>query len=299
VLLGIANAACHTAANLGVATDIPAHRRGLAFGVKQAAIPVAIALAGLAVPTLGTVLGWRATFLATGIAGLLLAVFGLLSGAGQRRPARTAHGLDRPPVRALLISMLAVLLASAVLTSLSAYVAPWAFEVGLTPAQAGMLIAVGSALNIIARLVGGYLADRRQGRNFPWVAAQMLIGAVAVGAISVPETVSLVPATMIAMAVGWSWPGVMLYAVVRVGRDAPGMASAFVQTGAFAGGAAGPLMFGLLIDLAGYTVTWWVAGTALLAASCLVVVARRDFIADLGARPPRVPLVCGVARLPG
>ena len=41
---------------------------------------------------------------------------------------------------------------------------------------------------------------------------------------------------IVAFAVGWAWPGMMLFAVVRVGREAPAAASGAVQVGAFAGG---------------------------------------------------------------
>jgi MFS family permease len=296
VVLGVANAACQVTANLSMARSVPAHRRGLGFGVKQAAIPLAIVLAGLAVPTVTAVLGWRSTFVASGAAGLLVVLVGLL-----RRPAVVAGPgpapvRDTPPLRALLVSMAAIALASAAANALGAFVASWGFEVGLSPSEAGVLMAVGSALNIAARLLAGHLADRRHGRNLPVVAAQMLIGAVALAALSVPVVGVLVPATVVAFAVGWSWPGLMLYAVVRVGRDAPATASGIVQAGAFVGGAAGPLAFGYLVDLTSFPVAWRAASVLFLLAAGLVLVARRMFLADLLARPPHRPFGYGGGR---
>src|SRR5829696_7279082 len=58
VIAGLANAVSHTAANLSLAREVPASRQGLSFGIKQAAIPVATLLAGLAVPTIAVTLGW-------------------------------------------------------------------------------------------------------------------------------------------------------------------------------------------------------------------------------------------------
>ena len=43
---------------------MPARRRGAAFGIKQAAAPLATLLAGLAIPVFALTLGWRAAFLA-------------------------------------------------------------------------------------------------------------------------------------------------------------------------------------------------------------------------------------------
>ena len=118
----------------------------------------------------------------------------------------------------------------------------------------------------------------------------MLVGGLALCVISIESPNTLVPAAILAMAVGWSWPGLFLFAVIRVGRDRGTSASGWLQAGAFAGGAAGPLAFGLVVDAAGYPLAWQLAGLALLTSSLLVVQARRDFIADLLARPPRESL---------
>lgn len=125
----------------------------------------------------------------------------------------------------------------------------------------------GSALNTVFRLLSGHRADRCQIRHLPVVAAQMLRAAVA-------------------FAVGWSWPGLLLYAVVRIGRDLPAKASGVVQAGAFAGGATGPVAFGFVVDASGYETAWPLAGLLFFAAAMHIVLARRLF-ADLVARPPR------------
>lgn len=297
VVLGVANAACQVTANLSMARSVPVHRRGLGFGVKQAAIPLAIVLAGLAVPTVTAAFGWRSTFGACGAAGVLVAVAGL---APRRStvpaPSIAPDARDVPPLRALLVAMAAIALASAAANALGAFFASWSFEVGLSPSEAGVLMAVGSALNIAARLLAGHLADRRYGRNLPVVAAQMLTGAVALSALSVPAIGVLVPAAVVAFAVGWSWPGLMLYAVVRLGRDSPATASGLVQAGAFVGGATGPLAFGYLVDAVGYATAWRVAALVFVLAAVLVMIARRLFVADLVSRPPREALGYGGGR---
>lgn len=297
VILGGANAACQLTANLSMAHTIPVHRRGLGFGVKQSAIPVAIVLAGLAVPSMTAVLGWRSTFWVVGTGGLLVVGAGLRSRAPVRSSATGAStARDTPPVRALLVVMAAIALASAAANSLGSFVASWGYEVGLTPSQAGGLMAAGSAMNVLARLLSGYLADRRHGRNLPVVALQMLVGGLALVALSVPVGVSYVGATLVAFAIGWSWPGLLLFAVVRIGREAPATASGYVQAGAFVGGAAGPLLFGIGVDLLGYQVSWRLAALAFFAAAALVLLSRRMFLSDLLTRPPRVQLGYGGGR---
>src|SRR5690606_32204086 len=56
-----ANSVGQLAANSTLA-GMPASRQGLAFGIKQAAIPGATLLSGLSVPTIALTAGWRWAF---------------------------------------------------------------------------------------------------------------------------------------------------------------------------------------------------------------------------------------------
>lgn len=299
VVLGVANAACQVTSNLTLARAVPAHRRGLGFGVKQSAIPLSIMVAGLAVPIISTTVGWRWTFGLTGVGGLVVAVAGLglprAGRAGRAAPGASAQE-DHPPARALAVTMLAITLASAAANSLGSFLASWGFQVGLTPSQAGLLMALGSGVNILVRVAVGHLADRRYGRNLPVVAIQMLVGGASLAALSIDSPSVVVPAGLVAFALGWSWPGLLLYAVVRVGRDAPGTASGIIQAGAFVGGAAGPALFGVMVGLVGYQAAWQAAAACFAVAAGLVLLARRMFIADLVARPPVHPIGYGGGR---
>jgi MFS family permease len=296
VLLGVTNAVCQVTSNLMLARALPEHRRGLGFGVKQAAIPLSIALAGLAVPAVAQHGAWRWTFVATGLTGLVVIWTGLRSPRDGTRAGGTASGQDRPPLHALLVLMAAIMLASAAANSFGSFVASWGFEAGLSPSQAGVLMATGSVLNLAIRVVAGHRADQRYGRNLPVVAAQMLVGAAALVALSVPSPWAVVPAALAAFALGWSWPGLLMFAVVRVGREKPGLASGLLQSGAFVGAAAGPSTFGLAVDGLGYSVAWQLTGLLFLLAAVLVVLGRRLIIADLVSRPPVTPLGYGGGR---
>ncbi len=292
-LLGVANAACQVTSNLTVARALPPTRRGLGFGVKQAAIPLAIAISGLAVPLVAEGPGWRWTFAATGAGGLALMFWGLTVQPASTTTPATPAGQDRPPLAPLLVTMVAGTLASAAANSLGSFLPSWAFEVGLSPSRAGALMAVGSGINIAVRVMSGHLADRRHGRNLPVVAAQMSTGALALLALSFALPPAVVAGGLVAFAVGWSWPGLLLYAVVRVGRDAPARASGLVQAGAFAGGASGPALFGAAVGLLGYETAWRLSALVFVVAALLLLQARRMFISDLVTRPPAAPLRYG------
>lgn len=294
VLLGLGNAACQANANLLMSRALPPDRRGLGFGVKQSAVPLAIMLGGLAVPTVGAAWGWRTTFVILGGCGLLVAGDALLRGgrltALTRDAGRRAEGVDRPPGTALLLASLGITFASAAANFLGSFVASWGFEVGLTPTQTGLLMAAGSGGSILVRVFSGWRADHRHGANLPVVAAQMLAGALGCLGLMVAAPWSVVAFGLLALSIGWAWPGLLLFAVARVGRDAPARASGVVQSGAFAGGALGPLVLGGLSGAVGFPVTWAVAAGCFVVAALLIMLSRALFLRDLGRRPPREPL---------
>lgn len=303
LVLGVGNATCQGTSNRTVAALLPPHRRGLGFGIKQAAVPTAIMLGGLAVPTTTALLGWRSTFTITGAVGLLVLAVALPGGRqggpvrGPRADRRAPRAADHAPWGPLVLCAVAVGSASMACNFLGAFLASWAHEVGLTVEQAGWLMAGGSATSVVMRVLTGARADGRFGGNLPVVATMMLGGAVALaglGALPVPWAVVVLG--VVAFAVGWSWPGLMLYAVARVGRDAPTQASSVVQSGAFVGGATGPALLGLVVDAAGFRWAWGVGGALFLLAATLTLLARAGFRRDLLRRPPTVVFHYGGGR---
>lgn len=100
---GVANSLAQIGTNGTLAQVVPRHRRGLAFGVKQAAIPAATLLAGFALPVVGLTLGWRASFAAA--AGLAVFYIAFVPRPTQRtRAAASSGGRDGDAaVRALVV----------------------------------------------------------------------------------------------------------------------------------------------------------------------------------------------------
>lgn len=282
--LGVANALLQLTANLLLAVRSPSQRRGLAFGVKQSAVPLALMIGGLAVPVLGVGVGWRASFSVVAAGGLLVAASGFLA---HRHPVRATRraGRQRPPARALLVTAVAMALASAAVNALTAFLPSWGHEVGLTASQAGMLVAVGGALAVLMRVWSGHAADRRGGRNFPVVCRQLAVGALGMAVLALGQMPWVVAGGLVALGVGWAWPGLLIFAVVRIGRDTPGAAAGLLQAGAFAGGAAGPILFGSLAASAGYPAAWLAAAVASALSAVILVRARAGFRRDLATRP--------------
>lgn len=285
LVFGMSNAAAQLASNLVLARSVPARHRGLGFGIKQAAVPLSTVIAGIAVPLVGATAGWRWAYVMLGCLGLAVLATGLrMSGPTSRRASPTT-GAVRPPLGGLLVVMCAMVCASACVNSFGGFIALWGHHVGLSPSEAGVLIAVGSAFNVVIRVLAGHLADRRQGRNLPWVAGHMGVGAAAVLLASVPSTWAVVPGALVAFALGWSWPGLLIHAVVRIARDSPAYASGLIQAGSFAGGAVGPVLFGLAVETTGYQTAWRITAGVFALAAVLICVARSLFVAALVTSP--------------
>ena len=284
---GVANAALQMTANASLARSIPRHRQGLAFGIKQSAVPLAILLGGLAVPAVGLLVGWRWTFGALALCAVVVMALALRGGADRRMsvPAAPAAS-DGAPRTALVLTAVAATMANGAANSLGAFLPAWTYSLGVSTAASGLLLALCAAVCIAARVLSGAAGDRRAGRNIPWVAGQMSLGAVGFFLLAQGHIPLVVLGALIAFGFGWAWPGLLIFAVVRVGRDRPASASSAVQSGGFAGGALGPPLFGWLIVTTSYETGWLVAAVLLLAAAGLLLYCRRLFLQDLHLRPP-------------
>lgn len=290
VVAGAGNALAQIGSNAGLARDVPPARQGFAFGVKQAAIPVATLLAGVAVPAVGLTVGWRWAFVAAAglAAGYLLVVPRGLDPDRAGRPGRRRRAERRregdAATSALLVVAAGAGLGAAADNALGAFLVESAVADGLGPGAAGLLLALGSAVNIAARLAAGLLADRRDGGHLPVVATMLALGAVGLVLLAVGGLPALVVGTVLGFGLGWSWPGLLTFAVVRLNPGAPAAATSITQTGVFVGGAVGPLGFGLLLSQASYAVAWLAAAACLLLGAGLVLLGRRRLIADLAQR---------------
>jgi MFS family permease len=275
---GVANSLAQLGTNGTLAEVVPKHRQGLAFGVKQAAIPAATLLAGFSLPLVGLTLGWRVCFAASA---LLAVAYVLLAPRTGRRPrtAGAASGQGEVAVGALSVVAAAAALASAAVNGLAAFLVESAVLSGLSASGAGVLLGTGSAVGVAARVLVGWLADRRTDGHLRIVAAMMATGAIGMSLFATGEPAAYVAGTVLVFALGWSWPGLLTFAVVRLHPLAPARATSYTQTGVFAGGATGPLVFGLLVAAGSYRLAWSVAAVAMLVASVAMVAGRRMLLA--------------------
>ena len=281
--LALAGPGCSTM----VAQGVSVRRHGAGFGVLAAAAPLAVLLAGLAVPTIGLTLGWRWAFgiaIAMPIAGIVLApAYGTRSGPDVKT-AGAARGLSNIDYGPLNLVGLAAGLGSAATTSMAAFFVSAAIDTGLSEGLAGNLLAVASGAPVATRIAAGYLADRFESGHLRVVS--VLLGASTAGyvAAATGSTVLVPVGAIFALGVGWGWSGLMLHSVIRAYRDAPGAASGMTFGGLNVGGVAGPFAVGLLVEQVSYAAGFLaMAGCALLAA--VAIDASRRRLIRAGANP--------------
>jgi predicted MFS family arabinose efflux permease len=272
VILGLgaaANAAGQLASNTTLARHVPARRQGLSFGVKQAAIPVSTLLAGAAVPAVALTLGWRWAFVLAALTAITVLPLVPSDGPHARRP-RGERG--QRATAALVVLGVAATLAAGAANALGTFLVDAAVGRGLAPGTAGLALTLGSTVCVAARVFGGWQADRRPGRQVGVIATLLAVGAAGLALLAVPGTPALAVGVVLGFGLGWSWPGLMNFAVVRLHPQAPAAATSITQTGVYAGGCLGPLSLGAVAAGAGYPTMWTVAAAAMLSASALMLV---------------------------
>ncbi len=279
VLGGFANAVAHPATHLSLAREIPAGRQGFSFGIKQAAIPTATLLAGLAVPVLALTVGWRWAFVGGAVLALIVAFLvpaETHKGVPKVKEARAGDVKTGP----LVLLAVGIGLGSMAATPLGAFIVESAVAAGIQPGRAGLLLALGSAVGITVRVLFGYLADGMGGGRLRLVAGMLGAGAIGFVMLSTRMDSLLVVGTVLAFGAGWGWPGLFNFAIVKTNPGAPAAATGITQTGASGGAALGPLIFGVVLQGYGYTAAWIFCGSFALLSAMAILFGRYLLLGD-------------------
>jgi predicted MFS family arabinose efflux permease len=278
VVGGIATAVATPAGDMALFAVVPADRRGLAYGIKQASLPGASLLAGLGVPLVVLTYGWRWAFAAA----VLVALPALIA-LPRRLPRSHAPASSEPtPRRAvkprgLVPVSVAVGLAMAAVSATGGFYVVAAVAGGTAAPTAGFLLALGGVCGIGGRFIASWRFGTAR-RPLLVCAGLMAAGGVGTaGLATTGTTAGLAAATVLACGAGWGWNGLLTQDVVASHPEATARASAAIMVGAAVGGVAGPALFGLVATAVSYTVAWYCAGACLLLAAAVLAVreARR------------------------
>lgn len=282
-IAGAMDATMQSAANLLLVRRIATGRRGLAFGVKQAAVPFTSLLGGLAVPTLALTVGWRWAF--GGAVGLAVLAVLLIprprSKLAERRQAR-ARQLDGG-LAPLLVLAVGFGLSMLSITALTTFLVTSAVASGMGKATAGLLVALAGGMAALARVGVGVRADRLAVRHLRLVCGMLFLGSTGYVVLAFGSGTRLAPLVVLGAVVtygaGWGWNGLFNMAVSVNHPAAPAKASGITLTGNRLAGIAGPYLFALLVTHTSYTIAWLAAAGAALAAGTVMLFGDRMLIA--------------------
>ena len=232
LVLGLGYGPITPASSHILARTTPPHMMSFVFSLKQTGVPLGGALAGLLVPPLVILGGWRLAAFA--VAGLCV-LTALLS-----QPIRAENDADRDPARpisarsplralALVASDPAVrrlsmcsFFFSALQLCLTTYLVTYlTSQLAYTLVQAGLMLSVATAAGIVGRIAWGAIADR-SGRpaavlGIIGCAMAMAAGAMALSTVEWPRALMAVLCAVFGgTAIGWN--GVFL---AEVAREAP------------------------------------------------------------------------------
>lgn len=271
---GVINGSLQPSINLYLSHVIPPGRQGFAFGVKQAAVPVATLLAGLAVPAIALTVGWRYAYMGIAPLGVILYFFvpqSILPEGGKKSANTTS---ERPPAAPILMLAIAMGLGTGAANAFGAFFVTFVVHSGWKPGAAGLLSVVGSFIGASARVGHGLLADRRVGKHFLVAMWSTAIGGLGYLLFAFGASRLIIPAMVVSYGAAWGWNGLFIFGVVRNFTKYAGYATGTVQSGAYVGSVVGPLGFGLLVEHGGYPIAWLIAACAAFSASIAIIVGR-------------------------
>lgn len=252
---GIANAIAEVSTTLLIARRVPAQKQGFAFGIRQSAIPAATLLGGLAVPAIALTIGWRWSFLGAASVALIVAlrmplVDEIVRPQGERSPPRDTALVP------LLFLTAAIAFGSASATSLASFFVDSSVHTGLHPGTAGAVMAMASILCLVVRVLAGWTADRRPKGHFLAIAIMLFGGSIGYLLLASGKPIFIPIGAAMGFGLGWGWPGLFILAVASRNPNAPAAATGITQAGGYLGGAAGPLLFGLIASHQSYAAAW-------------------------------------------
>lgn len=186
----------------------------------------------------------------------------------EPRPLRATPAQERVRFDALAMLMTGIALGFAAAKVFSSFLADASVAAGLGLGPAGLLVAASGAIAITARLSVGVLADRRMGSQLDVVAWMLASGAVGFALLATGRPTGMVAGTVLVGAGAWGYNGLFYLSVTRLMRGRPAAGTGLMLSGASAGGAIGPVVFGVIVDRASYGPAWLVVAVWVLLAAC-------------------------------
>jgi MFS family permease len=263
VVLGLAYGPMNPASTVLLARYTPPHLRSRVFSMKQTAVPIGGALAGLCTPLAAAALGWRGALLLIAVICLVLSML--------IQPWRAEIDHDGPkiergpiafwlPLRLLIENpgLRAVTVASfafgSIQFSFTAVFPTFLTHIGWTTTDAGRAMSVALVVGVVFRVLWGIVADKIGSRPILGAMGAMMSAAAFIAAFVGPgwsgQAVALLAALFGLSAFCWAGIGIA-EAVRQVPPALVAEASSGIIGLTFLGALAGPTIFSTAAALAG------------------------------------------------
>lgn len=270
---GLSNSLGQTASTLALVRAVKQARQGLAFGMKQAALPIGSMVAGFSVPLIALTVGWRWGFVLSAVISFAIPLALPREGFS---PRATVEGPPdaRRGASALFALAAAMFLSAASAGALTTFLVESSVVAGLAPGLAGTLLAGGSVLAILMRLYAGVAADRREGGHLRLCALMIALGSIGFALLGTSRIGLMLLGSVFAFTFGWGFPGLFWYAIVKQSQARPAQVTGILMPGPMFGGVAGPIAFGWLVERLGYGPSWVIVSGWMLVSACLMLLGR-------------------------
>ncbi len=266
--------------------QFPDQRRATASGLFLVGGLASNMLINLFGPAMLPWLGWRGLLAAASASVIVIALAYAMVGRTQQ--AQTPHVARGAEISRILKSSV-IWWAGTTHFSRHAVAMSWNYwlttilvtEKGFSLALAAGLVAMGSAVTMLANVVGGYLSDRFQK---PMVVISISFFSLAVLLMALTEADGLVAVTAtvagVSVFIQFAFGPMFAYPVRIFGSSSAGFISGFSNTCANAGGLSGAFVVGLLKDVTGD----FAIGVYALVGLCLVAIAATGMLDRAGRR---------------
>lgn len=274
---GVGQAVAAPTSNVILAAGVRHERIGLAMGFKQAAVPLASLMSGVAVSLTASSVSWRWSFAAAAaIPAIAMASITRNRPVGALTSASTADGRAREDVHRMWPYAVAGGMSTFCASAITGFVVLGLVDAGYAESAAGLVLTTAGVCAIGVRVASGLLRDRLQFSSVRAVVVLLLFGAV--GFVMLVTSIRfLVPVgAVIAYGAGWGWPAMFHLTLVERHPTAPGAATGVARVGLAGGNSLGPLFFGVVFTSFGYRIGWIVAGFGMLVSAMLMRHAGRS-----------------------
>ena len=261
VLLGLlflasaAGASVNAASGRAVMQWFGPEERGLALGIRQTAIPLGVGICAVVLPSVETAAGLEAAFAFLG--GLCIFAALVAFAVIRDAPVRDAE-LEGDAIPWTLRDSRLWTLSIGSGLYLGAQIPLMSFAVlflhdvhGLTPARAGVVLAIFQAGAVLTRIGAGRLSDQLGTRLRPlrWIGLASAAGLLATALLAQSRIWLVVTVIIVAGAVSMAWNGLSLTVAAELaGRARSGAAIGFQQTTLGMIGVLVPVLFANLVE---------------------------------------------------